>query len=49
LIQHTVIEKVFAENLGPMASSGFFTIWEGEGPDPWELFNLAEDLRAAGP
>ena len=48
LVQHTVIEKVFAENLGLMASSGFFTIWEGEGQDPWELFNLAENLRAEG-
>ncbi|MDR2247119.1 MAG: CHASE2 domain-containing protein [Treponema sp.] len=27
LIQHTVIEKVFAENLSLMASSGFFTVW----------------------
>jgi adenylate cyclase len=48
LIQYTIIEKVFAENVGLMASSGFFTIWGGEGQDPWELFNLAEDLRAEG-
>jgi adenylate cyclase len=45
LIQHTIIEKVFAENLSLMASSGFFTVWEGE-QSPWELFNLAETLRA---
>jgi adenylate cyclase len=56
LIQHTIIEKVFAENLGLMASSGFFTVWEGDGhgadsqgaQNPWELFNLAEALRAEG-
>ncbi|MDR0708552.1 MAG: CHASE2 domain-containing protein [Spirochaetaceae bacterium] len=52
LIQHTIIEKVFAENLSLMASSGFFTVWEGDGrgpaQNPWELFNLAEDLRAEG-
>jgi adenylate cyclase len=48
LVQHTVIEKVFAENLSLMASSGFFTAWEGDEPDPWAFFNLAEDLRAEG-
>jgi adenylate cyclase len=48
LVQHTLIEKVFAENLSLMASSGFLTIWEGEGQDPWELFNLAEGLRVEG-
>ncbi|MDR0670139.1 MAG: CHASE2 domain-containing protein [Treponema sp.] len=44
LIQHTIIEKVFAENLGLMASSGFFTVWDAE-QNPWELFNLAEVPR----
>jgi adenylate cyclase len=50
LIQHTIIEKVFAENLGLMASSGFFTVWEGDESrqNPWELFNLAENLRTEG-
>ncbi|MDR1317801.1 MAG: CHASE2 domain-containing protein [Spirochaetales bacterium] len=48
LIQHTIIEKVFAENLGLMNSSGFFTVWEKDGQNPWELFNLAESLRAEG-
>jgi adenylate cyclase len=50
LIQHTIIEKVFAENISLMASSGFFTVWEvdGLGRNPWELFNLAESLRAEG-
>ncbi|MDR0400458.1 MAG: CHASE2 domain-containing protein [Treponema sp.] len=52
LIQHTIIEKVFVENLSLMASSGFFTLWEGSGPgperNPWELFNLAESLRNEG-
>jgi adenylate cyclase len=46
-IRHRVIEKVFAENLSPMASSGFFTVRDGE-QNPWELFNLAEGLRAEG-
>ena len=48
LIQHTIIEKVFAENLSFMDSSGFFTVWEGPAQTPWELFNLAEALRAEG-
>jgi hypothetical protein len=48
LIQHTIIEKVFAENLSLMVSSGFFTVWEGPAQNPWELFSLAEDLRAEG-
>ncbi|MDR0389011.1 MAG: CHASE2 domain-containing protein [Spirochaetaceae bacterium] len=47
LIQHTIIEKVFAENLNLMASSGFFTVWDKE-QSPWELFNLAENLRNEG-
>jgi adenylate cyclase len=47
LIQHTIIEKVFAENLSLMDSSGFFTAWDGE-QSPWELFNRAETLRAEG-
>jgi adenylate cyclase len=45
LIQHTIIEKVFAENLSLMASSGFFIVWDKE-QNPRELFNLAETLRA---
>jgi adenylate cyclase len=48
LIQHTIIEKVFAENLGLKASSGFFSVWEGTAQNPWEFFNLAESLRAEG-
>jgi adenylate cyclase len=50
LIQHTVIEKAFAENVGLMASSGFFAVWEGGAPaqNPWELFRLAENIRAQG-
>ncbi|MDR0669474.1 MAG: CHASE2 domain-containing protein, partial [Treponema sp.] len=48
LIQHTIIEKVFAENLSFMDSSGFFIVWEGPAQTPWELFNLAEALRAEG-
>ncbi|MDR2786178.1 MAG: adenylate/guanylate cyclase domain-containing protein, partial [Treponema sp.] len=48
LIQHTLIEKVFAENLSLMDSSGFFTVWDGTEQTPWELFNLAEALRAEG-
>jgi adenylate cyclase len=48
LIQHTVIEKVFAENLSLMASSGFFTVWDGPEQNPWELFTLAETLRNEG-
>jgi adenylate cyclase len=47
LIQHTLIEKVFAENLGLMDSSGFFTVWDG-GQSPRELFDRAENLRAEG-
>ncbi|MDR2785398.1 MAG: CHASE2 domain-containing protein [Treponema sp.] len=47
LIQHTVIEKVFAENLSLMDSSGFFTVW-GPEQTPWELFNAAETLRVEG-
>jgi adenylate cyclase len=47
LIQHTVIEKVFAENVSLMDSSGFFTVWDKE-QNPWELFTLAESLRAEG-
>jgi adenylate cyclase len=52
LIQHTIIEKAFAENLRLMDSSGFFTVWEGRGQgpaqNPWELFALTESLRAEG-
>jgi adenylate cyclase len=48
LVQHTLIEKVFAENLSLMASSGFFTIGDGDGQNPWELFNRTEELRAEG-
>ncbi|MDR2135204.1 MAG: CHASE2 domain-containing protein, partial [Treponema sp.] len=47
LIQHTLIETAFAENLGLMDSSGFFTVWGG-GQSPWELFNRAENFRAGG-
>jgi adenylate cyclase len=47
LIQHTIIEKALGENLGLMASSGFFTVWEGE-RNPWELYNQAERLRGTG-
>jgi adenylate cyclase len=47
LIQHTVIEQVFAENLSLMDSSGFFTVWDKE-QNPWELFILAGDLRTEG-
>jgi adenylate cyclase len=51
LIQHTVIEKVLAENWGLMASSGFFTVWEGRGStqNPWELYKLAETIRTEAP
>jgi adenylate cyclase len=35
-----------------MASSGFFTVWDGGGREPaqnpWELYNLAESLRTEG-
>jgi adenylate cyclase len=48
LIQHTVIEKALAENLGLMGSSGFFTVWDGPGQNPRELLSLAESLRAEG-
>jgi adenylate cyclase len=47
LIQHTIIEGAFAENLRNMASSGFFMVWEDE-QNPWELYNLAEILRTEG-
>jgi adenylate cyclase len=44
LIQHTIIEQVFAENLRLMDSSGFFTFWGGE-QNPWELYAAAQTLR----
>jgi adenylate cyclase len=45
-IQYVQIEKVFAENLALMDSSGVFSWWDG-GETPWELFSTAERVKTA--
>ena len=44
-IQHTIIEPHLAENLATMAASGFFSLWEETGDNPWELYLAAEHTK----
>jgi len=46
LIQHTIIEPVFARNIALMNDSGFFIYWE-EGKSPWEYYIEAEEIKNA--
>jgi adenylate cyclase len=44
LIQHTIIEPIFAQNLALMRDSGLFTYWDG-GADPWEYYIQSEEIK----
>ena len=44
LIQHTIIESVFARNIALMNDSGFFIYWDN-GKTPWEYYIEAEELK----
>jgi adenylate cyclase len=46
LIQHTMIEPVFAQNMALMHDAGIFTYWDG-GADPWEYYAYSEDIKYA--
>ncbi|GBU27241.1 adenylate cyclase [Treponema sp. R8-4-B8] len=46
LIQHTVIEPVFARNISLMNDSGFFFYWDN-GPNPWEYYFESERIKNA--
>jgi adenylate cyclase len=46
LIQHTMIEPVFAQNMALMHDAGIFTYWDG-GADPWEHYALSEEIKNA--
>jgi len=46
LIQHTVIEPVFARNIALMNDSGFFIYWD-DGINPWEHYLNAEEIKNA--
>jgi adenylate cyclase len=46
LIQHTVIEPVFARNMALMNDSGFFVYWD-DGMNPWEHYLNAEEIKNA--
>jgi adenylate cyclase len=45
LIQHTMIEPVFAQNIALMHDSGFFTYWDGV--NPWEHYAQSEEMKNA--
>ena len=49
LIQHTLIEPAFANNIALMNDSGFFYFWDGEGYEagPWEYYLAAEEIKTA--
>jgi adenylate cyclase len=44
LIQHTIIEPVFVQNIALMYDSGFFTYWDG-GLSPWEHYAQSEEIK----
>jgi len=44
LIQHTIIEPVFARNIALMNDSGFFLYWD-DGKNPWEYYHEAEEIK----
>ncbi|MDR2477782.1 MAG: CHASE2 domain-containing protein [Treponema sp.] len=44
LIQHTIIEQAFTENISLMNSSGFFAFWDGAA-NPLDRYNAAEKLK----
>jgi len=44
LIQHTVIEPVFARNISLMNDSGFFSYWDN-GLNPWEYYLESEEIK----
>ena len=46
MIQHTIIEPVFAQNIAMMHDSGFFYYWDG-GLNPWEHCLEAEEIKNA--
>jgi len=46
LIQHTVIEPVFARNIALMNDSGFFFYWDN-GLNPWEYYLESERIKNA--
>jgi adenylate cyclase len=50
LIQHTIIEPVFAQNIAMMYDSGFFYYWDGGNETqfhstPWEYYLQAEEIK----
>jgi len=44
LIQHTIIEPVFARNVALMNDSGFFFYWDN-GRNPWEYYLEAQEIK----
>ncbi|MDR0289675.1 MAG: CHASE2 domain-containing protein [Treponema sp.] len=46
LIQHTMIEPVFAQNMALMHDAGIFSYW-GSGPNPWEHYVKSEEIKDA--
>jgi len=44
LIQHTIIEPIFARNIALMNDSGFFIYWDN-GKNPWEHYLEAEEIK----
>jgi adenylate cyclase len=46
LIQHTIIEPAFLQNIALMHDAGIFTYWDG-GVDPWQWYLLSEEIKSA--
>jgi adenylate cyclase len=44
LIQHTIIEPVFAQNMALMHDAGIFSYWDG-GSNPWEHYVKSEEIK----
>ncbi|MDR0313779.1 MAG: adenylate/guanylate cyclase domain-containing protein [Treponema sp.] len=44
LIQHTIIEPVFAQNMALMHDAGIFTYWD-DSADPWEWYVESEIIK----
>ena len=49
LVQHTLVEPDFAQNIAVMYDSGFFFYWDGGSKalskNPWEYYSEAEELK----
>jgi len=46
LVQYTLVEPVFAQNIALMSDSGFFYYWNN-GRNPWQYYLEAEEIKNA--